>query len=615
MLLFALLIPAGTMAQDNEQATQAGRPARVQRMTYEQMTEKMVSELQLDEKQAKMVTKLNKKYKTLIEGQQMERPLGQRPQNGNHPSGRPSGGGGMPGGMGGRGGGFGGGMPRGGMGGRGSGMQGGPRGGMPQGGPSEQNSYDYDKQQTKYDEKIKKILSEEQYEGYLKLKPQFASQRRIRDFLMGGQLSLSQGQGTPDGMGRPGGPGSRNTNITYSGATELKAGSTEEGKTYQSSKTDENALLISTKEAVTVSQPSISKTGSSDGGDNCSFYGVNAALLVKGGSVTTIKGGKITSNATGANGVFSYGGNGGRNGGQGDGTTVIIEDTEISTTGDGSGGIMTTGGGVTKAKNLTVCTSGRSSAPIRTDRGGGIVTVEGGTYTSNGLGSPVIYSTADVTVSDATLTSNKSEGVCIEGKNSITLNNCQMTVSNTQRNGHAQFLDAIMIYQSFSGDADSGNSHFTMNGGSLANRQGHLFHVTNTNAIITLNGVTLKNEDATNVLLSVCADGWQGAGNKATLNASHQQLDGTILVGSDSELTLTLSDGSTFNGCISGNITNAVGNSISTETGKVNVILGDDCTWALTADTYITSFKGEASHIKTNGHRLFVDGKEMKISQ
>ena len=117
LLLLALLIPAGAMAQDNEQAIQKSRPAKVKRITYEQMTEKMVSELQLDEKQAKKVTKLNKKYKTLIEGQQMERP-GQRPQNGNHPSGRPSGGGGMPGGMGGRGGGFGGGMPRGGMGGR-----------------------------------------------------------------------------------------------------------------------------------------------------------------------------------------------------------------------------------------------------------------------------------------------------------------------------------------------------------------------------------------------------------------------------------------------------------------------------------------------------------------
>ena len=565
-------------------------------ITYEQMTEKMVKELQLDEKQQKKVAKLNKKYKTLIEGEQVERPQGQRPPMGERPSGRPSGGMGMPGGS----------------------------------QPSE-SSYDYEKQQQKFDKAIGKILTEQQYEGYQKIKPQFYSQRKNREFLFGGQLteqrepssslewpsrdgsrqsqqSLSQGMTMPPGG--MGGPSSRNHNITYSGATELKAAVTETSKTYQSSKTDENALLISTKEAVNISHPIISKTGNSDGGDNCSFYGVNAALLVKGGSTTTIKGGTITSNANGANGVFSYGGNGGWNGGQGDGTTVIIEDTKITTTGGGSGGIMTTGGGVTKAKNLTINTSGRSSAPIRTDRGGGIVTVEGGSYISNGLGSPVIYSTADVTVSDATLTSNMSEGVCIEGKNSITLNNCQMTVSNTQRNGHAQFLDAIMIYQSFSGDADSGNSHFTMNGGSLTNKQGHLFHVTNTNAIISLNDVKLLNDDPAKVLLSVCADGWQGASNKATLNASRQQLEGTILVGSDSELTLNLSDGSTFNGSISGSITNAEGNTVSTETGTVNVTLGDDCTWNLTADTFISSLKGDASRIKANGHRLFVNGKE-----
>ncbi len=272
---------------------------------------------------------------------------------------------------------------------------------------------------------------------------------------------------------------------------------------------------------------------------------------------------------------------------------------------------MTTGGGVMKARNLTVNTSGRSSAPIRTDRGGGVVTVEGGSYTSNGLGSPVIYSTADVTVTDAMLTSNMSEGVCIEGKNSITLNNCEMTVSNTRRNGHAQFLDAIMIYQSFSGDADSGNSHFTMNGGSLTNRKGHLFHVTNTNAIIMLNGVKLTNDDEEGVLLSVCADGWQGASNKATLNASRQLLEGAVLVGSDSELTLTLADGSTFNGSVSGSITNAAGESVSTETGTVNVIIGDDCTWSLSADSYVTSLKGDTSRIKSNGHRLFVGGKEL----
>lgn len=624
VMLSALLFSGSVVAQE-KQHRQGARPPRPHsmRLTHEQMTEKMVSELNLDAKQTKKVTKLNEKYKTLIEGEQMERPKGQRPPMGERPNGGPGGrpngggmggpggfGGGMPGGGPG---GFGGGMPGGGFGGHGGGMPGGPRGGMGMlGGQQKESSYDYDKQQQKYDKAIGKILSEQQYENYLNIKPQFASQRRIKDFLLGGQPGLGQGgpegKGRPGEMGRPGGPGSRSADISYSGATELTAESAETGKTYQSEKTDENALLISTKEAVSISQPTISKTGNSNGGDNCSFYGVNAALLVKGGSTTTIKGGTITSNGMGANGVFSYGGNGGHNGGQGDGTTVIIEDTKITTSGDGSGGIMTTGGGVMKARNLTVNTSGRSSAPIRTDRGGGTVTVEGGSYVSNGLGSPVIYSTADITVTDATLISNQSEGVCIEGKNSITLNNCQMTVSNTNRNGHAQFLDAIMIYQSFSGDADSGNSHFTMNVGTLTNRKGHLFHVTNTNAIITLNDVNLVNKDPAKVLLSVCADGWQGATNKATMKVSNQQLEGTILVGSDSELTLTLAEGSTFNGCIGGNITNASGNSVSTETGTVNVTLGDDCTWTLTADTYITSLKGDASRIKRGGYRLFVGG-------
>jgi hypothetical protein len=624
MMAFALMLTAGATAQSTDEAQRTDgtskmtmRPQRMKRLTQEQMTAKMVSDLKLDEKQTKKVTKLNKKYKKLIEGESQEGQGGQRPPmgqgrpDGNRGGGRPSGGGfgsGMPGGgMGGPGGagGFGGGM-----GSHGGGMQGGPGGGMPPGeGGQQQASYDYNKQQTKYDKQMRKLLSDEQYEGYLKLKPQFYSQRKIREFLIGGNGMNGEMGMPPGGFG---GQGSQQKDIKYSGATTLKTAAIETGKVYESSKTDESALLISTKGSVTVSQPTIGKTGDSDGGDNCSFYGVNAALLVKGGSTTSVKDGTISSSATGANGVFPYGGNGGRNGSDGDGTTVIIEDTKITTSGNGSGGIMTTGGGITKAKNLTVNTSGRSSAPIRTDRGGGVVTVEGGSYTSNGQGSPVIYSTADVTVSDAVLTSTMSEGAVIEGKNSITLNNCQMTVSNTRRNSNAQFLDGIMIYQSFSGDADSGNSHFTMNGGTLKNCQGHLIHVTNTNAIITLKGVTLVNEDPSNILLSVCADGWKGASNKATFNAASQQLNGTILVGSGSELILTLTEGSTFTGCISGNITNAAGNTVSTETGKVDVTLGDGCTWNLTADTNITSFTGDASRIKLNGHRLWVNGKELK---
>lgn len=404
------------------------------------------------------------------------------------------------------------------------------------------------------------------------------------------------------------GGGMSSADIDYSGAVEITESDSQDGQTYESSTADESALLISTSDEVTVSNATVKKTGDSDGGDNCNFYGLNAAVLVKDGSTTTITGATITSDADGANGVFSYGGNGGQNGASGDGTTVIISDSTITTTGDGSGGIMTTGGGITKASNLTVETSGQSSAAIRTDRGGGTVTVDGGTYTTNGLGSPSIYSTADISVSNATLVSNLSEAVCIEGMNSITLTDCDMTANNTKMNGNATFLDSIMIYQSMSGDADSGTSTYDMTGGSLTSENGHVFHVTNTNAVITLNNVKITNKDSENILLSVCDDGWSGADNIATLNAVKQTLEGTILVGSNSTLTLNLTDNSSFTGTISGNITNAKGDTVSTEVGEVNVTLDKNSTWTLTADTYITSFDGDVSNIVSNGYTLYVNG-------
>ena len=416
----------------------------------------------------------------------------------------------------------------------------------------------------------------------------------------------------PEGAGGNPPFGGASQNVTYSAGTQLSSDTNQTGGEYTSSASDENAILIDSGAAVALTDPTVTKTGDSDGGDRCSFYGVNAAVLAKDGANVTITGGTITTSANGANGVFSYGGNGAQNGATGDGTTVTISDTTITTTGDNAGGIMTTGGGITNASNLTIETSGRSSAAIRTDRGGGTVTVNGGSYTTNGLGSPAIYSTADITVSGAALTSNLSEGVCIEGKNSITLNDCDLTANNTQCNGNATFLDSIMIYQSMSGDADSGTSAFTMNGGSLTSKSGHVFHVTNTQAVITLSGVEIVNEDADDVLLSVCDDGWNGGNNHAELIADQQILSGSVLVGDNSQLTLTLSNGSAFTGSISGEITNSRGDVISTETGDVSVTIDDTSTWTLTADSYVTSFTGSADQIISNGYTLYVNGAALE---
>ena len=412
--------------------------------------------------------------------------------------------------------------------------------------------------------------------------------------------------GAPGGFGGPGSSGE----VKYSATTEITSAADKINEQYTADTKEQSALIISTKDKVQLINPTISKTGDSDGRDNCNFYGQNATVLVKGGTTTTIIGGTITSNAEGANGVFSYGGNGGQNGAAGDGTRVIIKDTKITTSGSGSGGIMTTGGGITEAYNLDITTNGQSSAPIRSDRGGGTVIVDGGHYVSNGLGSPTIYSTADITVSNATLESTLSEGVCIEGLNSITLNNCSMTANNTGRNAKATFHDMIMLYQSFSGDADRGTSCFNVNGGSLTNKNGHVFHVTNTNAVINLNNTKITNLDAKNVLLSVCNDGWSGGSNIATINASQQKMSGDILVGDNSKLTLNLREGTAYAGSINGNIINAKGETVSTKTGEVNLSIDDTSTWTLTGDAYVTSFTGNKANIIKNGHNLYVNGEK-----
>ncbi|MBQ4226974.1 MAG: hypothetical protein II697_02110, partial [Clostridia bacterium] len=188
--------------------------------------------------------------------------------------------------------------------------------------------------------------------------------------------------------------------------------------------------------------------------------------------------------------------------------------------------------------------------------------------------------------------------------------NCDLTANNTQMNGNATFLDSIMIYQSMSGDADSGTSSFTMTGGSLTSLSGHMFHVTNTHALITLSGVSLVNSGS-DVLLSVCDDGWSGADNICEFVADAQAISGSILVGDNSTLTLTLQNGSSFEGSISGEITNAKGNVVSTQTGTVHVILDSSSAWTLTADTYVTSFTGDIANMDTNGYTLYVNGEAL----
>ena len=264
---------------------------------------------------------------------------------------------------------------------------------------------------------------------------------------------------------------------------------------------------------------------------------------------------------------------------------------------------MTTGGGTMNASNLTIHTTGNSSAAIRSDRGGGIVTVDGGSYVTDGKGSPVIYSTADITVNDASLTSTSSQGIVVEGKNSVTLNNVELVASNISKNSDkSDYYQAVMIYQSMSGDADEGLASFTMNCGNLTNQNGDIFFVNNTVAEIKLNNATITNE-SDGVFLRAMAAGWGNEGSnggQVTLQATNQTINGDMIIDEVSNLNLYLNEASTFTGSINSN----------NEGGKVYVELDTDSKWVLTEDSYITSLTCAKDSIDLNGHKLYVNGEE-----
>lgn len=334
----------------------------------------------------------------------------------------------------------------------------------------------------------------------------------------------------------------------------------------------------------------VNKTGDSDG-DEADFYGENAAIFASNEATLNLSEMVITTDGTHANGVFSYG----------DSTIVNISDSVIETSGNCSGGLMTTGGGTMNATNLTIHTTGNSSAAIRSDRGGGIVNVTGGSYTTEGTGSPVIYSTADITVSEADLTSTASQGVVVEGNNSVTLNNVTLTADNNTKNSDkSDYYQAVMIYQSMSGDAAEGAASFEMNGGSLRNLNGDVFFVNNTVATINLNDVNITNE-SDGIFLRAAAAGWGSDGSNGghvTMNASNQTIAGDMNVDSISSLNLYLTDESVFEGAINADGTD----------GDIYVEITDGSTWTLTCDSYISSLTCDADSINLNGYTLYVDG-------
>ena len=395
------------------------------------------------------------------------------------------------------------------------------------------------------------------------------------------------------------------SNISYSQVKKITKSQELTNENYASTKADQNVVLVGNKAKATLSNIKINKTGDSDGGDSTSFYGTNSGILAKDGAKLVINNATISTKATGANGVFSYGGSATTDNSTNDGTTVTISNSKITTTKDNSGGIMTTGGGIMKANNLTINTQGTSSAAIRSDRGGGTVTVNKGTYTTTGKGSPAVYSTADITVKNATLVSKASEGLVIEGKNKIKIENVKLIDTNNTLNGQSTTYKNIFIYQSMSGDADNGTAEFSSKNSNIITNKGDTLYVTNTKAKITLENNTITNKDKEGNFLRIQKDSWGNSrsnGGNVTLSLIKQKAKGNIVVDEISTLTMKLTKNSSYQGTINGN----------NKAKSIKLVLSKNSKIKLTGDSYVSELEDEDttySNIDLNGYKLYVGGK------
>ena len=388
---------------------------------------------------------------------------------------------------------------------------------------------------------------------------------------------------------------------SYDAVEDITEDTEKDGDQVESTGTDENAIHVYEGAEATLKNQTITRdSDDSTGGDNSSFYGVGAALLTTDGT-TYISDSTITTDAAGGAGIFSYG----------DGITYAA-DTKITTKQDTSGGIHVAGGGTLYAWNLDVETSGESSAAIRSDRGSGTMVVDDGNYTSNGKGSPAIYSTADIAVNDASLTATGSEAICIEGFNSIHLFNSDLT-GNMKDDEQNDCTWNVILYQSMSGDSEEGNSTFEMDGGSLTAKNGGMFYTTNTESTITLSNVDITSAEDSEFFLRCTGNnnqrGWGTTGKNGAdclFTAVDQTMKGDIIWDSISQLDFYMTGGSTLTGAVTDDETYAGEGG----DGYCNLYIEKGSEWIVTGDSTLSKLSCAGTIKDADGNTVTVKGSD-----
>lgn len=372
----------------------------------------------------------------------------------------------------------------------------------------------------------------------------------------------------PDGKG---GPNTQSYDYTGTLSGKLTADGekvSSDNETISTSTADENAALVENGGTLKITNGKLQKSGDDTNGDNCNFYGINSILLAVGEkSKAYISNSALASDSEGSNAIFAT-----------DGATVYSEKNSITTTKGNSRGLDATYGGTIIADDMTIDTAGDHSASLATDRGGGNISVTNSTLNTSGSGSPLIYSTGAIEVSDVTGTAEGSQIAGMEGLNHIKIYDSELSSTITDKTASDPIANGVIIYQSTSGDADTSTgerAQFQAVDSTLHSKieSGAMFYVTNTSADILLSGTTLDFDSTKAKLLQTegnDANNWGRAGSNGadvTFTGLGETLTGDISVDSISSLDLYLLDGTTYTGQIQ-SVANAGGQSAGGDAGQ-----------------------------------------------
>ncbi|MBQ6098503.1 MAG: hypothetical protein IJL02_01400 [Methanobrevibacter sp.] len=441
---------------------------------------------------------------------------------------------------------------------------------------------------------------------------------------------------------------------------------------YHTDSGDTNTILVKNGGALKLANSILNKTGDTQtSGDDADFYGVNSALLVNTNGTLDISNVEINTNSKGSNGIFvtnaetsstgnssqggeeaqageggqppeatgdeAQGGDGGQppempsgegsGEGQGGGgqpgqftvsgnTEANIKNVKITTHSDKSRGLDATYNGKITADSVVINTDGQSCAALATDRGEGQIHVSNskintGVSKDSGRGSPLIYSTGNITAENTKGTAYVSQIACIEGKNSIELSNCDLTgYAEGNRKDGDDYVDlgGIFIYQSMSGDADVGTSLFTAQNSKLSiasdssvYKEAPMFHVTNTACVINLTNTELSFGSGT--FLEIAGQNQWGTtgsnGGVAEVNTENENIEGNVIVDSISSLNWTMTN-TQFKGAIN-------------STGNTTVNVAGGSTWTLTNDSSVSGLE-LSGNIDYGSFTLTVNGQKYDSS-